>query len=210
MNEQRPKMNEQRPGTERFKLLIVGVGGQGVLTSARLLGEAALIAGMQVVVSQMHGMSRRGGSVQASVLIGPGRSPFMTNHTADIVLGLEPLEALRARSWMSARTQVTVNVGRIVPATLAQQGVGYPDLSTLLSEIRSVAPETVVVDGSALLESLGFPRGLNILMLGALAGLDVLPLTGEAVWHGIERRCPPRQIEPNRRAFALGKETVGT
>ncbi|MFH1130352.1 MAG: 2-oxoacid:acceptor oxidoreductase family protein, partial [Pseudomonadota bacterium] len=85
----------------RIKVLIVGVGGQGVLTAAKMLGDAALHAGFGVTVGQLHGMSQRGGSVEAGVLIGEGESSFIEEGAADIVLGFEPLEVLRALPKMS-------------------------------------------------------------------------------------------------------------
>ena len=76
-------------------VLVVGVGGQGTLTAARVLGEAAMAEGLPVRLGQLHGMSQRGGSVESTVLIGPGRSAFLPRRGADVILGLEPLELLR-------------------------------------------------------------------------------------------------------------------
>ncbi len=194
----------------RFKLLIAGVGGQGVLTAARWLGEAALLAGLEVVLGQLHGMSQRGGSVQSTVLIGPGHGSFIENGGADAVLGLEPMEVLRARPKMSADTRVVVNQGRVVPYTLAQKGLEYPELARILAEIRTVAPEIVTVDGPALVAAAGAARALNVVMLGAVAGLEILPIDGDTLWQAVEKRCPAQHLESNRRAFVLGRETVKT
>ncbi len=202
------------PGREPFRLLIAGVGGQGILTIARAIGDAALSAGREVVVGQLHGMAQRGGSVEATVLIGRGRSPFIAAGAADAVLALEPLEALRARPKMSAATTVVVNLGRVVPFTLAQQGREYPDLDGILAEIRAVAPKLITVDGAALAQAAGAARSLNIVMLGALAGLEILPLTGDTLWQAIagrfsaSRRLPAGHLETNRRAFTDGREAV--
>jgi len=200
----------RRPSSDRepFRLLLAGVGGQGILTIARAIGDAALTAGREVVVGQLHGMAQRGGSVEATVLIGLGRSSFIADGAADAVLALEPLEALRALPKMSAATTVVVNLGRVVPYTLAQQGREYPDLDRILAEIRAVAPELITVDGSALAQAAGVARSLNIVMLGALAGLEILPLAGDALWEAVARRLPAGHLETNRRAFAGGREAV--
>ncbi len=195
-------------GRGRFKLLIAGVGGQGVLSAARWLGKAALSAGLEVVLGQLHGMSQRGGSVQSTVLFGPGHGSFIEDRGADAVLGLEPIEALRARPKMSADTRVVVNRGRVVPYTLAQQGQEYPELAGILADIRTVAPEIVTVDGPALVAAAGSARALNVAMLGALAGLEILPVGGDALWATVAERCPARYLESNRRAFVLGGEAV--
>jgi indolepyruvate ferredoxin oxidoreductase beta subunit len=199
---------EISPNGSRFKLLLVGAGGQGVLTAARFLGEAAQRAGRGVVVGQLHGMSQRGGSVSCTVLVGPGASSFIEDGGAHAVLGLEPLEVLRARPKMSAGTKVVVNLGPVVPYTLAQRGQEYPEVTRILADVRSLAPDVVEVDGVALAEVAGSRRSLNIVMLGALAGLRILPFDGEALRNVVEDRCPARYLEPNRRAFALGKQAV--
>ena len=185
---------------------MVGVGGQGVLTAAQIIGEAALLAGQNVVVGQLHGMSQRGGSVESTVLLGPGNGGFIEPGDADIVLGLEPLETLRARNRMSARTVVIASTGRIVPPTLAQKGVGYPPVDEILAGIRSVAKEVITIDGPALVEKVGTTRVFNIILLGVLAGLEILPFDEQTLWAAIEKRSPGRWLEPNQRAFALGKE----
>ncbi len=205
------KTTEESPKSSdrgRFKLLIAGVGGQGVLSAARWLGKAALSAGLEVVLGQLHGMSQRGGSVQSTVLIGPGYSSFIEDRGADAVLGLEPMEALRARPKMSAATRVVVNQGRVVPYILAQQDQEYPVLAGILAEIRAVAPELVTVDGPALVAAAGSARALNVVMLGALAGLEILPVGGDALWGAVAERCPAQYLESNRRAFVLGREAV--
>jgi len=179
-----------------FRILIVGIGGQGVLTASRLLGEAATRSGLDVVLGQLHGMSQRGGSVQSTVII--------------VVLGVEPLEVLRARDKMSSNTTVVVNLGRVVPHTLGLKGESYPEMDRLLDDIRAVAPLLTEVDGPAILKAVGVPRTLNIAMLGALAGLRVLPYDDAMLLKAVEEYWPARFSEPNRRAFNLGREATAS
>jgi len=194
----------------RFRILVVGIGGQGVLTASRLLGEAATRSGLGVVLGQLHGMSQRGGSVQSTVIIGPGRSSFIEQGQADVVLGVEPLEVLRARDKMSINTNVVVNLGQVVPHTLGLKGESYPEMDRLLDDIRAVAPQLTEVDGPAILEAVGVPRTLNIAMLGALAGLRILPYDDAMLWKAVEEYWPAHFCEPNRRAFSLGKEATAS
>jgi len=194
----------------RFRLLAVGVGGQGVLTATRLLGEAARIAGQNAVLGQLHGMSQRGGSVSSTVLIGPGLASFVGDGQADVVLGLEPLEVLRALPKISARTTVLVNTDPISPFILASRGESYPDLAGILAGIRAAAPRTCVTSGRAALGAANDERSLNIFMLGALSGLDVLPFAEDYLRGAIERRSPTRHLESIRRAYLLGRESVAT
>jgi indolepyruvate ferredoxin oxidoreductase beta subunit len=193
---------------ERFKILVVGVGGQGALSAARFLGEAALETKLQVNVGQLHGMSQRGGSVEASVIIGPGHSSHIGNFEADIVLGLEPLEVLRALPMIKEDTRVVTNTGQIVPFSLAIQGVPYPSVEETLKKVRAVLQHLVEVDGPALTQKVGVPRTLNVVMLGALAGLKLLPFENETLWKAITKKCPPRYLDANRQAFELGIQSV--
>lgn len=194
----------------RFRLLAVGVGGQGVLTATRLLGEAAKIAGLEVVLGQLHGMSQRGGSVSSTVLIGPGLGSFIGDGQADVVLGLEPLEVLRALPKISDRTTVLVNTDPIAPFVLASRGESYPDLAGIMAGIRAAAPRTRETSGRAALGAGSDGRSLNFFMLGALSGLDVLPFAEDHLLSAIERRSPPRHLESVRRAYRLGRESVST
>ncbi len=195
---------------DRLAILVAGVGGQGVLSAARWLGDAATAADLPLRVGQLHGMSQRGGSVQATVLIGPGQSSFIVDGAADVMLAFEPLELHRALPKMGAQTRAIVNLGQIVPFTLAQRGQGYPAVENLLEQVRERVGQLICIDGSVLSQQTGAVRGLNVMMLGALFGLGVLPFDEQTLLGAIERRCPPKLVEPNRRAFALGKEAVQT
>lgn len=192
----------------RLKLLVVGVGGQGVLTAARLLGDAAMAAGREAMVGQLHGMSQRGGSVECSVLMGPGASSFIGDGEADVVLGLEPLEVQRALPKLSARTRVVVNRGVIVPFSLAVAGQSYPSVDDILTRVRQITPAVFEVDGPGLVRRTGLARTLNVVMLGALTGLEMLPFGREVVWELLERKIPKRFLQANRTAFELGFQAV--
>ena len=196
------------PAERRFKLLVVGVGGQGVLTAARFLGDAALASGLPVMVGQLHGMSQRGGSVECSVLIGPGDSTFIGDAEADVVLGLEPLEVLRALPKLADHTRVVVNLGNIVPFSLAVAGETYPEIDGILDQIRSVTKQVFPIDGPEAVRRSGLSRTLNVVMLGALAGLNILPFEGPALWQVMEKKIPERFLEANRTAYELGLRAV--
>jgi len=200
----------QPPDPRRLHLLAVGVGGQGVLTAARFLAEAGRLEGLEPVLSQLHGMSQWGGDVRSAVLFGGYTSAFIEDGAADIVLGLEPLEVLRARPKMSAHTKVVTNLGAVVPQLLAQRGEAYPDLDGILAEIRAVVSDLVAVDAQALALAAGARRSLNVVMLGVLAGLDLLPFHGDVLWRAVETYGPTKHLEANRRAFELGKKAMTT
>lgn len=188
-----------------LRILVAGVGGQGVLTAARAIGDAASGAGHEVVIGQIHGMSQRGGSVEASAVIGPGASQFIGAGQADVLVAFEPLELHRALPRASAGAIVLATPAPVRPFTLALSGQSYPDVDAILAEARAACRELVVLDSAALLREIGESRSLNVLMLGALAECAVLPFDGELLLSAFARRAHPRAIEANRRAFALGR-----
>ena len=191
----------------RFSALLIGVGGQGVLTVAQILGAAAHAAGLPVVVGQLHGMSQRGGTVQCTVLIGDHESSFLSGDP-DVVLAFEALEALRALDRVGPKTRVLVNLSRIVPFELTREGKDYPAADMILAELSGAAAEVHAVDGGALVRDIGEPRSLNVLLLGAAAGLGLFPIPERALWEAALGRCDPAFLDSNRRAFAAGKDAV--
>lgn len=189
-------------------VLFVAVGGQGAITAARVLGEAAKAEGLDVRLSQMHGMSQRGGSVESTVLIGPGRGSFLPSRGADVVLALEPLELLRARPKLHAGSRVVTSSGRIVPTPMALAGTNYPDPDGIFDQVRPLVDQLVVVDGPAIASSAGDERAVNAAMLGVLAAQSWLPFSGDAILAELDRRSPPSHLESNRRAFQAGREAT--
>jgi len=193
------------PADKTIQVLLVGVGGQGVLTATKMLGNATHAAGLDLSIGQLHGMSQRGGSVQCTVKIGRAASSYIIGDAADIVVAFEPLELIRALPLIDKKTRVVANSGTIMPHLLVQRGAPYPSLSRLFGDIRAAAAELVVIDGPTLIDEVGVKRTLNVLMLGALASLAALPL-GEELWRSIEKKSPARFVEANRRAFCLGRD----
>ncbi len=192
----------------RFNIMIVGVGGQGILTAAKFLGDAASAAGLRVNVGQLHGMAQRGGSVECTVVFGPSRSSVVADGGADVVIGLEALEVLRALPKISRDTRIVLSTGKIVPFVLSMKGEDYPDRGGMLDEIKTVTPSLYELDAPAIAKGTGVPRTLNVAMLGAVAGLDILPFPSDLLWQAIEKRSPPRFIEANKIAFEAGKAVV--
>lgn len=191
----------------RVSLLLVGVGGQGVLTTAQILGNAAHAAGLPVRVGQLHGMSQRGGSIECTVLFGPGHSTFLGAGEADLVLAFEPLEGLRAVPRMHAGTRVLLNVDAIVPFELIRSGRAYPPLSDVVADISAVCSEVYTVIGSELVRESGADRTLNAVLLGAAAALGFLPFADAVLEEALVLRCGQAFAKSNLRALDLGRNT---
>ncbi len=210
----------RRPGG--WRICIVGTGGQGVLTAARLLCEAFVDVGHDVVSGQLHGMAQRGGSVQSSVMIDCGISPMMGSGRADFVLGFEPVETVRALPLMSSSTAVFMNTAPIIPFTLGQQTVlqkeeaEYPKIADLESAIRQATDRLVSLDATQAAIEAGSGQSLNLLLLGCLMGTGQLPCTVEQFWETVNRRMPHVLVQAStwayHRGVALGKrlELAGT
>jgi indolepyruvate ferredoxin oxidoreductase beta subunit len=191
----------------RFSALLVGVGGQGVLSAAQIVGAAAHAAGLEVVVGQLHGMSQRGGSVRCTILLGRGESSFLTGD-ADAVIAFEALEALRTLENVGPKSRVLVSSSRIVPLELVRDGKEYPSNDTIAATLRETGAEVHFVDGAALVRFIGEPRTLNVLLLGAAAGLGLLPIPEQTLLDAALARCAPAFVDSNRRAFAAGRDAV--
>jgi indolepyruvate ferredoxin oxidoreductase beta subunit len=194
--------------SERRRILLVGVGGQGVLSAGRWIGDAATDCGIPVVVGQIHGLSQRGGPVQAPVALGGARSWEIADGMADFLVAFEPMEAARALRKVSRRTTAIVNTRPIVPGSLQSAGRPYPPLPSLLVPVEEAAGAVVAIDATALAESAGSHRSLNVVMLGMLAGLDALSFPGERLLEVILNESIPGLAEINRTAFRLGAESM--
>jgi len=188
----------------RQRILMVGVGGQGVLTAGNALGDAALAAGVSVMVGQLHGMSQRGGAVECTLMLGSGRTAFVAEGDANLVVAFEPLEALRALPRTAPGATVVVSRVPIVPLSVSTMGVSYPSFESVERDLRKVASEVHTLDPAASALEAGDPRTVNTVMLGAVAGLGLLPVDEATLLGAIEARLPPRLVDVNRRAFQLG------
>jgi indolepyruvate ferredoxin oxidoreductase beta subunit len=187
------------------RILLVGVGGQGVLSAGRWLGDAAAAAGLPVTVQQAHGLSQRGGSVQTAVALGGARSPEIAAGMADVLVALEPMEGARALPKVSGRTVALVNTRALLPVSLQAAGRPYPPLGSLLGPLEEAARTVVAVDATALAEKAGSPRSANVVMLGLLAGAGLLPFAALLLLEVILDAGVLGLREINQRAFQLGE-----
>jgi len=194
--------------SERRRILLVGIGGQGVLSAGRWIGDAATECGIPVVVGQIHGLSQRGGPVQAPVALGGARSWEIADGMADYLVAFEPMEAARALRKVSERTTAIVNIRPIVPGSLQSAGRPYPPLASLLGPVGEAAGSFTAIDATTLAEAAGSHRSLNVVMLGMLAGLDALSFPAERLLEVILDESIPGLAEVNRAAFRLGEEAT--
>lgn len=203
------KASPKRTGS---RIVVAGTGGQGVITAARLLTNFFTHRGNQVISGQLHGMAQRGGAVQASIMIDSGISPVIPRGGADCVIGLEPVETVRALPFMSESTTVFMNTTKVVPFVLAQMSVrgspdgSYPDQRALEKTILEVTPKLHAFDATEFARSAGQVKTLNIVMVGCLFGSGLLPAAPEEFAETVMSTVPSKLADVNKRAFSAGVE----
>lgn len=193
---------------ETKRVVFIGVGGQGNLLASRLLGEAALSLDIPAVVSEIHGMAQRGGIVESAVLLGDVTSPIVSNAEADVLIGFEPVETLRALGKCNKDTIVITNTHPLPPFTVSVgQGV-YPPVDEIMSLIHAKAGKVIALDGNAMAKEAGNPLSLNMVMLGALIGSGSIPVGAEDMKKTISTTTKKAFLESNLKAFDLGMKSA--
>lgn len=189
---------------ETTRLIMVAVGGQGNLLASKVLGEAALISGVQVRMSEIHGMAQRGGVVESAIVFGEATSSIISDGEADILLGFEPSETLRALNRCSKDTKVITNTATLPPFTVSIGKGVYPDVENIKELLKDKCASLVAIDAMALAKEAGSPMSVNIVLLGALIESGSLGFTKENVIEAIKRRTKKAFLEKNLNAFELG------
>lgn len=189
-----------------LNILLGGVGGQGVILASKILSRAALLEGLDIKQSEVHGMSQRGGSVVSHVRIGDVvRSPLVPLGQCDILLGFEPLEALRYAHWVKAEGVVIYSTARINPATVSSGLAEYPsDIARRLGEFPC---RKVAVDADRLADEAGNRRAANVVLVGALS--RSMSFSRELWDRALAESVPAKALDLNRKAFALGASQGG-
>lgn len=187
-----------------YSLMFAGVGGQGSLLVAELTSIAASLAGFDVKQTEVHGVSQRGGSVETHVRFGEKvYSPIVTPGEADAVIALEKLEALRFGHYINPESgTILVNEYEIVPGSVTGASDLYP--YETIGFLRSKGLNVVTLPASRIARDLGDGRMANVVMIGALSTLLVIP---QETWRkALHLRLPSRFLEGNLAAFAAGQE----
>jgi len=192
---------------KKISIVLVGVGGQGVITAANLLGSAAVKADVMVYVSEIHGMAQRGGNVVCTVRMGDVSSPMLPIGTADVVLSAEPIEALRNILFVNKKTKVITDVNPVIPFTVAVGGETYPKLDDVFKEISRHA-ELYKIDALKIAKESGAAITKNTVMLGALAATGVLPFKPDVLLDTILDMVPAKYKDVNRKAFENGMKAI--
>ena len=189
-----------------YNVYIAGVGGQGVVRTSIIIGLACVKKGVNVVMSEIHGMAQRGGSVPAEMKIGDAYSPIIEKGGADLLISFEPAESLRAMSKLSKDTVAVVNTQPIIPVTVALGTSVYLDPKMYIDELRSKLKRVVVLDAESMAREAGNILALNMVMLGASSATPGFPVEKEFLVAAMKENLPAKAIDANLRAFDMGFE----
>ena len=184
-------------------IYLVGVGGQGIITASKIIGDAAILAGKGVIMSETHGMAQRGGSVVCTARIGDHASPLITDGNADVILSLELLETERAVCKSSMKTVVISSTERVVPLSVSTQKMRYPRLEEIKKKMEETSAQVFMIDSGEVAKKAGVPMSSNVVMIGALAGTGVTGISREHFEKALEMNIP-RRLQENLQAFAMG------
>ena len=184
-----------------YNIYICGVGGQGIIKTSVIIGEAAMNQELNVVMSEIHGMSQRGGCVSTELKIGDYNSSIIPEHGADMLLSFEPIETVRGLDKVNDDTKIVFNTHPIVPASSDKPYPGVGNITDILKEnFKHVLP----IDGTKLAMDAGNVLALNMVLLGAVTADDKFPLSKESVIAAMKNNLKPKFHELNLKAIESG------
>lgn len=194
---------------KELNIIIAGVGGQGVVLMSEVLGNAAVRDGLRVRGSEVLGMAQRGGSVFSNIRLGDDvYSPMTADGKCDLLVALEPSEALRNIQYLNKNSIVIMNIRKVIPATVSMGKSTYPEIDQIKAKLESVAGKVIAMDAIEMSDKVGNRQASNVVMLGALFGTGKMPIRIETVKESIRERVPAKAVEVNMKAFDLGYEAI--
>jgi len=190
---------------KELNVIICGVGGQGVVLMSELLGHAAVHDGLRIRGSEVLGMAQRGGAVFSNIRIGSEvHAPLTPEGRCDILVALEPSEALRNINFMSKSSLIILNTRKVVPYTVYIGESKYPPLEEILKRLHKAVKEVIAMDAAQIAVEAGNLQSTNVVMLGALFGTEQMPINIETIKAIIQERFPAKVAAVNIKAFDLG------
>lgn len=190
----------------RIRIFMTGVGGQGTLTATTLLAKAALDYGLEVVAGEVHGMAQRGGVVESVVLLGGWLSPKLCHSEADILMGFEPLETLRALPYLAPKGLVFSSSDYLPPLSVSLGKHKQPSLSSIKDAVNAKAEKSWFIAARSIGLGVGSVQCGNIALLGCVCAAKAIPLDVSFMDAAIRKYLPAKIVESNLSALYLGAE----
>jgi indolepyruvate ferredoxin oxidoreductase beta subunit len=194
-----------------FNLIIGGVGGQGNVLASQVLGEMLVSQGYVITIGETYGASQRGGAVMSHLRISAKDqfSPLIPEGQCDLLVSLEPVEGLRILdTYGNPRVMTLLNTRPIHPIDVISGNATYPEVSKVISKIKELSRRVWTLNATEIALEMGDPIFSNIVMLGALCAIDVLPIHRQGFEMIIRELLPSRLLEENVKAFDKGGEVV--
>jgi len=196
----------------QYNILLAGVGGQGLMLLSQVMGDACTRSGINVVVGAQHGLAQRSGSISAHVRIGDAYSPLIPYGTADLVIAMDAMEALRYVEYLKQGGTVVMNSRMMHPPLETapivknrQEKRMYITLEQVKAQLGKVAGRVIDIDAEKVAAEAGNPRTENVVLLGAASALSGFPIQSEPLKESVKRVVPERAIDANLKAFNLGQ-----
>jgi len=197
-----------------FSLMLAGVGGQGLVLLSNIIGTAGAAAGIKVVTGEQHGLSQRSGSIQVHLRIGERiRSPLIPVGSADALLSLEALEALRYIEYLKDGGVAVINQRVMHPVTetgelVKDKAKNYLGLEEVVKRFEAVTHHILTIDALSLANKAGNALTENVAVLGAVSVLEAFPVQPEHLERAIAKVVPKKAVEVNLKAFELGAQAA--
>ncbi len=187
-----------------LNISMVGVGGQGVVSMGIILGNAIAKRGLNVVMSEIHGMAQRGGIVTVDMRIGDVYGPIIPDGKVDMIIGFEALETIRALKRATRETLIIMNTERIIPFTVNIGEEEYPDIEKLIKDLN--IKNIVGIDAVEIARKNGNLQSVNMVLLGAAFATDLIPVDQSDIEESIKNQFPERSWNSNLNAFRQGMD----
>jgi indolepyruvate ferredoxin oxidoreductase beta subunit len=194
-----------------FNVIIGGVGGQGNVLASQILGEILVSQGYVITIGETYGASQRGGAVMSHLRIS-GKdqfSPLIPEGQCDLLIALEPVEGLRILDYYgNPRVMTLLNTRPIQPIDVISGNAPYPEVSQVIAKVRELSRRVWTLNATEVALEMGDPIFSNIVMLGALCAVEVLPIHRQEFESAIKELLPSRTLDENLKAFDKGREVV--
>ena len=186
-----------------YNIRLAGVGGQGIITAGNIISEAAMRSGQKVIMSEIHGLSQRGGSVTVDVRIGDCYGPIISQSSCDLVIGLELIETFRAIESFENVGTALMSTEKINPISLSMHRKEYPCFEDLM-EKYSMGTKIYPVEAGEIAMEAGSSKAVNIVMIGVALGFNLFPMNTSEVVHVLKDTFPEKKLSINMKALELG------
>ncbi|HMB30684.1 MAG TPA: indolepyruvate oxidoreductase subunit beta [Desulfohalobiaceae bacterium] len=193
---------------KKLRIFLAGVGGQGTLTATNLLAQIALDKDIPVTSGEIHGMAQRGGIVESTLLLGGYLSPKISYGEADILLGFEPMETLRALPYLKPQSLILSNNEPLIPIGVSMGREKYPGLDFIQERCSQCTDNYAFLACKSLGQKAGTAQASNMVLLGALCASEMVEYSTQDLQEAVKKYLPKKIVDINLRAIQFGQDAL--